>query len=59
MQVMINSLNQMPLSPNRVSGPQGISVLMANSLMFQRAPEPVEATMILSFPTSTARRCLS
>lgn len=42
MQVMINSLNQMPLSSNRLSGSHGISVLMANSLMFQRAPDPVE-----------------
>ena len=39
MQVMINTLNQMPLSmKNRVSGNQGISVMMANSLMFQRGP---------------------
>ncbi|MDP4292426.1 MAG: hypothetical protein Q8908_15215, partial [Bacteroidota bacterium] len=38
MQVMINSLNQMPLSDNRVNGASGISVLMANSLMFQRFP---------------------
>ena len=42
MQVMVNTLNRMPLSPNRVSGSQGISVLMANSLMFQRSPQPVE-----------------
>ena len=35
MQVMINSLNHMPLSENKVSGSHGISVLMANSLMFQ------------------------
>ena len=42
MQVMINTLNHMPLSENRVSGSQGISVLMANSLMFQRSPRPVE-----------------
>ena len=42
MQVMINSLNDMPLSENRVSGSTGISVLMANSLMFQRSQEPVE-----------------
>lgn len=42
MQVMINTLNFMPLSKNRVSGSQGISVLMANSLMFQRSPQPVE-----------------
>lgn len=41
MQVMINSLNNMPVSDNKVSGSSGISVLMANSLMFQRAPQPV------------------
>ena len=38
MQVMIGSLNEMPLSDNRLSGTQGISVLMGNSLMFQRFP---------------------
>ncbi|WP_029906838.1 hypothetical protein [Prevotella sp. 10(H)] len=38
MQVMINSLNDMPLSDNKVTGSNGISVLMANSLMFQRFP---------------------
>lgn len=38
MQVMINTLNHMPLSENKVSGSQGIGVLMANSLMFQRFP---------------------
>lgn len=42
MQVMINTLNDMPLSQNRVSGSQGVAVLMANSLMFQRSPRPVE-----------------
>lgn len=42
MQVMINALNEMPVSQNRVSGSQGISVLMSNSLMFQRSPQPVE-----------------
>ncbi len=42
MQVMINTLNNMPLSENRVSGSNGISVLMSNSLMFQRSPQPVE-----------------
>ena len=42
MQVMVNALNPMPLSDNKVSGDQGISVLMANSLMFQRSLEPVE-----------------
>ena len=38
MQVMINTLNNMPLSENKVSGSQGIGVLMSNSLMFQRFP---------------------
>ncbi len=38
MQVMINSLNNMPFSDNKVSGSHGISVLMSNSLMFQRFP---------------------
>ena len=38
MQVMINSLNQMPVSENKLSGSQGIAVLMGNSLMFQRFP---------------------
>ncbi len=38
MQVMVNSLNSMPASTNRVSGSQGIGVLMSNSLMFQRFP---------------------
>ena len=38
MQVMINALNDMPLSENRVSGAQGLGVLMSNSLMFQRFP---------------------
>ena len=38
MQVMINSLNKMPLSDNKVSGTEGITVMMANSLMFQQYP---------------------
>ena len=38
MQVMINTLNEMPLSHNKVNGSHGISVLMSNSLMFQRFP---------------------
>ena len=42
MQIMVNTLNFMPLSKNKVSGNQGISVLMANSLMFQRSLEPVQ-----------------
>lgn len=39
MQVMVNALNSMPVSKNKVSGSQGISVVMSNSLMFQRFPE--------------------
>ncbi|HBX20896.1 MAG TPA: hypothetical protein DEF88_10665 [Porphyromonadaceae bacterium] len=38
MQIMINSLNSMPLSDNEVDGTHGIAVLMSNSLMFQRFP---------------------
>lgn len=38
MQVMVNALNSMPVSGNRVSGSKGIGVLMGNSLMFQRFP---------------------
>ncbi|RVU00316.1 hypothetical protein EOD41_12595 [Mucilaginibacter limnophilus] len=38
MQVMVNALNSMPVSANRVSGVNGIGVLMGNSLMFQRFP---------------------
>ena len=38
MQIMINALNKIPKSENKVSGSSGISVLMANSLMFQRFP---------------------
>lgn len=39
MQVMVNSLNRMPLSENKLTGSEGLSVLMANSLMFQSYPE--------------------
>jgi len=38
MQVMVNSLNSIPASTNKVSGVNGIGVLMSNSLMFQRFP---------------------
>lgn len=38
MQVMINTLNDMPASADTVSGSHGIGVLMSNSLMFQRFP---------------------
>ncbi|MDR1743118.1 MAG: hypothetical protein LBR48_04780 [Dysgonamonadaceae bacterium] len=38
MQIMINALNRMPLSSDLITGSKGISILMANSLMFQRFP---------------------
>jgi hypothetical protein len=38
MQVMINVLNKMPASANKISGVGSIGVLMSNSLMFQRFP---------------------
>ena len=38
MGVMVNALQNMPKSPRKVEGPKGISVLMGNSLMFQRFP---------------------
>ncbi len=38
MQIMINALNSMPLCDTKVTGTEGINVLMANSLMFQRFP---------------------
>jgi len=38
MQIMVNALNNMPVSSSRVSGINGIGVLMSNSLMFQRFP---------------------
>ncbi|MGN6618217.1 MAG: hypothetical protein ACTHJ5_13670 [Ilyomonas sp.] len=38
MQVMINVLNKMPLSSNKINGVNDIGVLMGNSLMFQRFP---------------------
>ncbi|WP_457287643.1 hypothetical protein [Pedobacter sp. UYP24] len=38
MEVMINSLNDIPSSLNKVSGVNGIGVLMGNSLMFQSFP---------------------
>lgn len=42
MQVMVNTLNDIPLSDNKVSGSHGVSVMMANSLMFQRDEEKIE-----------------
>jgi hypothetical protein len=38
MQIMVNALNDIPVSPNKVTGSDGIGVLMGNSLMFQRYP---------------------
>lgn len=38
MQIMINALNSMPVTENRVSGVNEIGVLMGNSMMFQRFP---------------------
>ncbi|MBX3255912.1 MAG: hypothetical protein KF862_17390 [Chitinophagaceae bacterium] len=38
MQVMVNALNDIQVSSNRVAGTGGIGVLMSNSLMFQRFP---------------------
>lgn len=38
MQIMVNALNDMPASKNKVSGSQGIGVLVSNSMMFQRFP---------------------
>ena len=38
-QVMINTLNEMPVSENRVNGTQGVGVLISNSMMYQRFPK--------------------
>ena len=38
MQIMVNALNDIQVSANRVTGNDGIGVLMGNSLMFQRFP---------------------
>jgi len=38
MQVMVNALNDMPASSNRINGSKGIGVLVGNSMMFQRFP---------------------
>ena len=37
-QVIINALNHMPASENKVSGSHGIGALVSNSMMFQRFP---------------------
>lgn len=38
MQVMVNALNDMPVSANKINGSKGIGVLVGNSMMFQRFP---------------------
>ncbi|MBO9595264.1 MAG: hypothetical protein J7599_20330 [Niabella sp.] len=38
MQVMVNALNTMQPSSNKISGSPGIGVLVSNSMMFQRFP---------------------
>ncbi|MEO8720154.1 MAG: hypothetical protein ABI372_03560 [Ginsengibacter sp.] len=38
MQVMVNALQQMPKSSNKINGSHGIGVLVGNSMMFQRFP---------------------
>ncbi|MEP6844982.1 MAG: hypothetical protein ABI861_03235 [Panacibacter sp.] len=38
MQVMVNALNNMPVSSNKINGSKGIAVLLANTMMFQRFP---------------------
>lgn len=38
MQVMINTLNDMPVTDNKISGSGGIGILMSNSGMFQFSP---------------------
>ena len=38
MQVMVNAAQTMPKAKGQPDGPQGISVLMGNSMMFQRFP---------------------
>ncbi len=38
MQVMVNALNEMPVTTERISGSNGIAALISNSMMFQRFP---------------------
>ena len=49
MQVMINALNDMPASENRVDGAQGISVLLSNSVMFHQPFEGFEDPYLVNF----------
>ncbi|RYZ45324.1 MAG: hypothetical protein EOO14_25880, partial [Chitinophagaceae bacterium] len=38
MQVMVNALNEVPVSANTVNGSKGIGVMLSNAIMFQRFP---------------------
>ena len=49
MQVMINALGKMPASNSHVSGQRGISVLMANSIMFQPSVEGPRDSCLSNF----------
>lgn len=42
MQVMIHALGEMPRATSRLDGTAGVSIAMANSLMFQRSEEAIE-----------------
>ena len=57
MQTMVNTLNDIRTSDKKITGTQGIGVLMANSLMFQRF-RIITVTMIRNFPVSTDKLCL-
>ena len=49
MQVMINALNDMPASEDRVDGAQGISILLSNSIMFHQPFEGFEDPYLVNF----------
>ena len=42
MQIMVQSLSNMPASDNVISGTDGISVLTSNSIMYQCSDEPID-----------------
>lgn len=49
MQIMVNALNDMPLSEQRASGAQGFSVAMSNSMMFQTPVENYTDPLLSDF----------
>ena len=49
MQVMVNALNDMPASENRINGSHGISVLLSNSIMFHQPFEGFEDPYLVNF----------